>query len=114
MMTRRWLHIFLIAVFALMGGHQLSVAAFGETVVICGGDGVKRTVVFDFETGKPVEETIAIGFCEDCLTPPIGPPPGAPATLTAPAAQQPSVAQQTLTWAGRPSAPTARGPPVQI
>lgn len=52
--------------FALFGG-ALPVAASGEHVVICGADGVKRIVAYDFETGQPVEAESAVPECQDCF-----------------------------------------------
>lgn len=42
--------------------------ADGERVVICGGDGLKRVVVFDFETGAPAETPVGFENCADCIS----------------------------------------------
>ena len=52
--------------FALFGGAMPAVAS-GEHVVICGADGVKRVVAYDFETGAPVETSLAEAECQDCF-----------------------------------------------
>ena len=52
--------------FALFGG-AMPVAASGDHVVICGADGAKRIVAYDFETGKPIEVEIAEPECQDCF-----------------------------------------------
>ncbi|MEM7545442.1 MAG: hypothetical protein AAF367_07905 [Pseudomonadota bacterium] len=59
------LRIVLIALIALATGPRPASAA-GDRVVICGIDGLKRTVVFNFETGEPETET---GFetCAQCI-----------------------------------------------
>ena len=58
--------VFTLLAFALFGG-ALPVAASGDHVVICGADGVKRVVAYDFETGKPVEVELTEADCQDCF-----------------------------------------------
>ncbi|MEM7522506.1 MAG: hypothetical protein AAF360_01850 [Pseudomonadota bacterium] len=56
----------LVLCFALFNG-PVPTAAMGEQVVICGADGAKRVVVFDFETGAPVDPAPVFEHCADCL-----------------------------------------------
>lgn len=42
-------------------------AQAGDRFVICGADGAKRLVAFDFETGAPAPVAPAFHDCEDCL-----------------------------------------------
>lgn len=60
------LRLLTLLAFALFGG-ALPVAAQGEHAVICGADGVKRIVAYDFETGQPVEVEIFEPECQDCF-----------------------------------------------
>ncbi|MEM8751845.1 MAG: hypothetical protein AAGF90_02610, partial [Pseudomonadota bacterium] len=42
-------------------------ALSGDRVVFCGADGVKRVVVFDFETGEPAAPAPTLHECEECV-----------------------------------------------
>ena len=105
------LRALLIAIFALFGGPQPA-AAGGDHTVICGADGLKRVVVFNFETGAPEPAPIGIEDCEKCLialaapgeadyqpVSPVFAPERAPAIAAA------------LRATGAPRAPSARAPP---
>ena len=100
--------------FALFGG-ALPVMATGEHVVICGADGVKRIVAFDFETGKPIESAIDEAECQDCfglapfLTP--GPDASRPATV---ASGAPRLSPATSMRARPARRPSARAPPLAL
>ena len=108
------IRILTLLAFALFGG-ALPVAASGDHVVICGADGVKRVVAYDFDAGQPVETDSAEAECQDCF--------GAAPLLMA-AAGAPNRAKATLTYSpvepdqtrqARPSGlPPARAPPSLI
>ncbi len=66
MRLNKFIQLITLLAFALFGG-ALPVAASGDHVVICGADGVKRIVAFDFETGTPIEVEIAEPECQDCF-----------------------------------------------
>lgn len=104
----------LIAVFALLTGPRPAMAE-GERVVICGMDGSKRTVVFDFETGAPVAAT---GFhtCDHCNAP-TGFLPPAPQYLTAQrivAFTPPALPDAPVRSRMPSAAPSVRAPPVSV
>ena len=108
------LRLLTLLAFAFVGG-ALPVAASGDHVVICGADGVKRVVTFDFETGQPVEVEIAEPECQDCF----GFSPVLPAsrtnlaTYTVQRVERFSV--DSTRMSRRPDGqPTARGPPTLI
>lgn len=102
----------LITLFAVFGGgHAGATAPMGEAVVICGADGAKRVVIFDFDTGAPVEADASLGFCNDCVAcaaalPSVSPSP-VMVRLSAPDAVIISIAEM-----GQRAIPaTARAPP---
>lgn len=62
------LRLTLIAVIALFAGPRPAIAVTaGVEVVICGADGAARTVVYDFDTGAPVEPVVGMETCDDCV-----------------------------------------------
>lgn len=114
MRLNHFIRLLTLLAFALFGG-ALPVAASGDHVVICGADGVKRIVSFDFETGKPVEVELIAPECQDCfgfaplLTAPSGPAP----VITTGAASHVTITAITLSR--RPTGrPTTRAPPSLI
>ena len=100
--------------FALFGG-ALPVAASGDHVVICGADGAPRTVLYDFETGAPIETGIAEAECQDCFG-------IAPILIAAPTAIQlgemdgdkPFLATADILLRRPDGRPSARAPPSMI
>ena len=65
-----WLRPLLILVLALMATPRV-MASDGEWAVICAADGSRQVVLFDFETGAPVEQDVTFETCDHCLTPPL-------------------------------------------
>lgn len=62
------LRIVLIAVVAILSGPRVGLTAEGDWTVICDGvTGETTRVLFDFETGAPVEPTVVIETCDFCL-----------------------------------------------
>lgn len=106
-----WLRPLLIIALTLFATPRV-MAADGEYAVICAADGSRQIVLFDFETGAPVEKTVSFETCDHCLTPPMVPDLG---TMIAPTRRD---AQET---AARPAqdagkslttiTASARGPP---
>lgn len=66
MRLNHFIRLVTLLTFALFGG-AMPVAASGEHVVICGADGVKRIVAYDFETGAPVDVELEDPECQDCF-----------------------------------------------
>lgn len=106
-----WLRPLLIIALALFAAPRV-MAADGEMTVICAADGSRQVVLFDFETGTPVERSIVFETCDHCLAPPM-----APGTEATPAPQRMDAADRSRASA-RPLATylvaiaaSARGPP---
>lgn len=114
MRLNRFIRLFTLIAFALFGG-ALPVAASGDHVVICGSDGVKRIVAFDFETGTPVEADIAEPECQDCFG--VAPVLIAPPSVVGPGetTSDRQAVTATTSVAPRPDRrPSARAPPSVI
>lgn len=69
-----WLRPLLIVALSLFVAPRV-MAADGEQAVLCAADGSRLVILFDFETGAPVEQTITFETCDHCLTPPLAPGP---------------------------------------
>jgi hypothetical protein len=67
-----WLRPLLIIALALFATPRV-MAADGVSAVICAADGMRRVVLFDFETGAPIEQIVTFRACDHCLSPPIAP-----------------------------------------
>lgn len=114
MRLNHFIRLLTVLAFALFGG-ALPVAASSDHVVICGADGVKRIVAYNFETGTPVDVEFEEPECQDCFG-------MAPILIASPSGTAPGEAtgsQQVLSKATpmspRPAArPSARGPPSLI
>lgn len=91
--------IALILMLAAFTGPSPAMSADG--VVICGADGVKRVVVFDFETGAPTPAAPSFHECDHCA---LAAPFLAPETVEAFA---PSIRAETGLAAQRVFAPKA-------
>ncbi|MGB0853094.1 MAG: hypothetical protein ACPGSI_07360 [Pikeienuella sp.] len=106
-----WLRPFLIIALTLFAAPRV-MAADGEATVLCAADGTRQVILFDFETGAPVEQRIIFETCDHCLTPPIAPAPSRAALpqrrdADAGAARPPHVSGAHLVAI----AASARGPP---
>lgn len=114
MRLNKLIQLITLLAFAIFGG-ALPVAASGDHVVICGADGVKRIVAYDFETGQPVEVEIAEAECQDCfgIAPILISARDSVQTFAAPGANRIVTAATELSR--RPNdRPSARGPPSLI
>lgn len=106
-----WLRPLLVIALALFAAPRV-MAADGVSTVICAADGSRRVVLFDFETGAPVEKTVTFETCDQCLSPPMVPGADAataPVRMDAPVlttrpAHTPEAHQVAI-------AASARGPP---
>lgn len=71
MRLRSAFRLLLIAILAIFSGPPMALAAAGEWVVICDASGGARQVLYDFETGAPVENApdsdAGWGRCDLCL-----------------------------------------------
>lgn len=114
MRLNHFIRLLTLLAFALFGG-ALPVAASGDHIVICGADGVKRIVAYDFETGKPVEAGLEDHECQDCFG--IAPMLVASPTAAGPgeAAPDKPLLSATASMPRRPNGlPSARAPPSLI
>ena len=106
------LRLLLIAVLAIFSGPRPSLAAVTDGVVICGADGVKRAVLFDFETGAPATPDKVFEHCPHCLV--IGPAEPV-ARIASPKrarlAARPAPAETSVEAAAAAPTPPARAPP---
>lgn len=107
--------LLMLLAFALFGG-ALPVAASSDHIVICGADGEKRIVAFDFETGIPIDVEIAKPVCQDCfgVTPLLIAAPGVVSTAGPASADWLVAAAASASKIASANLPPARGPPALI
>ena len=106
-----WLRSLLIVALAIFAAPRV-MAADGVTAVICAADGSRQVVLFDFESGTPVEQSITFETCDNCLTPPIGlASPSLAVPLRSDARSRETPPAPGAASARLIRAPSARGPP---
>ncbi len=105
------LRLLTLIAFALFGG-ALPVAAAADHAVICGADGVKRVVAYDFETGKPIEVDLAEADCQDCfgVSPILGAAPALMVDTASESASWPNIGSAGRSG-GNIGLPPVRAPP---
>lgn len=107
-----WLRSLLIIALSVFAAPRV-MAADGIAAVLCAGDGSRRVVILDVETGAPLDAQVIFATCDQCLTPPLAPAPEGVATprrLDAPE-RVPASAQAIICALPTPVA-TARAPPL--